>query len=94
MDTKHNMDPRQHALHAEKHDTPQYVENVDQADIARADSAPTHKGPVGAGMYGEAQQHDPKWERSTVRKIDARLLIICMYSSLAGGSSGPSRDSG
>lgn len=33
-------------------------------------------------LQGEAQQYDPKWERSTIRRIDARLLIIRM--SLAG----------
>ena len=29
-------------------------------------------------LQGEAQQYDPKWERSTIRRIDARLLIIRM----------------
>lgn len=92
MDTKHNIDPRQHALHAEKHDQPQYVENVDHADIARADSGHTNKGPAGAGMYGEAQQHDPKWEKATVRKIDVRLLIICTYHPAACEMRGCNRD--
>lgn len=56
-------------------------------EIARTDSLPTkgpndHHGAPG-GVYGtEAQQRDPKWEKSTVRRIDRRLLIICM-SALA-----------
>jgi hypothetical protein len=53
-------------------------------EIARADSDPgkshnEHDRHGVQGVYGtEGQQYDPKWERATVRRIDARLLIIRM----------------
>lgn len=87
METKHNLDPRQQALHEHEKGEAQHVE------ITRGDSGPSqHKqpGPYGDGErdgsggypYGEAQTHDPKWEKATVRKIDVRLLIIREFPNL------------
>jgi hypothetical protein len=37
-----------------------------------------------AGAHPEYRTYDPKWEAKTLRKIDARLLIIreCLFSRL------------
>ena len=60
-----------------KHSLPGEKAATEHVEVARHDSGPSqHKVPA-EGVYGEAQQHDPKWEKATVRKIDVRLLIIC-----------------